>query len=141
MRASPRLPAEQVHAQLLHAHHAEQRIADLDVVADRDDLRLDLAVDRRNDPRLGQAASGGFGARTRRGELLAQGVALRDRVVDHVLGDEPLADELGLPLDDLLLLLEQARQAADLGLVGRAWIWKSTASISAMTSLSSPSCR
>jgi len=41
------------------------------VVADRDDLRLDLAVDRREHARLGDAAAGGVGPGARGGELLA----------------------------------------------------------------------
>ena len=111
---------QQVHAQLLHADQLEQRVAQLDVVADRDDLRFDLAVDRRHHARLGHAAAGLLAARPCRGELLAQGVALRDRVVDRVLRDEALADELAVALDHALLLLEQAGQAADFRLVARA---------------------
>ena len=49
---------------------------------------------------------------------LEQGITLRDRVIDHVLGDKALAHELGLPLDHFFLLLEEARQPADLSRIG-----------------------
>lgn len=50
--------------------------------------------------------------------MIALRVALRGRIVDHVLRHESLLDQLRLALDEAIGLLEQRGEARDLGAVG-----------------------
>ena len=108
----------QVGAQALAGDQLQERIADLDVVADGGDLRFHHAVEGRDDARLALVAPALLAAGAGGGELLAQGVALGARIVRGVLRNEALLHQLLLPLDDALLLRQEGFGAFAIRFVG-----------------------
>ena len=105
-------------AQLLAPDQPEHEVADLHVVAGVHQALFHLAVDRREHARLAQRVLPALDLGARRGELLAQGVALRDGLVERVLADEVLLEQRLLVAHHAILVLQQRLQARDLGRVG-----------------------
>ncbi len=97
---------------------AEQRVAELDIVAGGGDLFFDDAGEGGDDTGLVDVVARQAGARPGGGQLALERIALGGGFVEGIFRDEVLLHQLALAGEHALLLGKQGFQSGNLGVVG-----------------------